>query len=86
MVYPHHRTHFIHPVATGVYNDIGVDVALAGLNGPRVIFMLGQRGDGGITVYFCARFARMIGQCLSQLCRVDVAILAIPKTAQKVIG
>ena len=37
MMHPHHRAHFVHPVATGVHDDIGMDLALVRFHDPGVV-------------------------------------------------
>ncbi len=86
MVYAHHCAHFVHTVAAGIHDDIGVDCAFVGLDGPGVIGLLGQGGNVGLPVNFGSGLAGVKGQGLTQLRRVDIAVLAIPKTAQQVIG
>ena len=41
MVHAHHRAHFVHAVAAGVYNNLAGDIAMLCVHGPVVVFVLG---------------------------------------------
>ena len=86
MVHPHHRAHFVHPVAAGVHDDIGVDVALRRLNRPSVIRMLGKPRHCRVTVHLRTCLARVKRQRLAELRGVNIAIFAVPQPAQQVLG
>ena len=86
MMYPHHRAHLVHAVAASIHNHITVDIAVFGVHGPRIIFVLGQPGDRRVAINFRPRLARAAGQGLTQLRRVDVTIHRIPKATDQVVS
>jgi len=86
MVHAHHRTDLVYPVTTSIYDDICIYAALVCFNRPSVIGVLGQASDGGVAVHLCPGLACMICQGLTELRRIDVTVLAIPQTADEVVG
>lgn len=86
MVHTHHRAHLVHAVAARVHHDIAIHVAAVGVHRPGVIRVLGQPGDGGVAVDLGVGAARAARQRLAQRSGVDIAVVAIPKPAQQVVG
>ena len=82
---PHHFTHFIHAVATGIHDDLTVDVAFLGVDSPSIIFVLRQAGNGAVPIHLRACFAGPSGKRLAELRGVNIAIERIPQAAHKVI-
>ena len=86
MMNPHHRADLVHPVATGIDHDFGVDIALFGMNGPAVIPVLRQPGHRRMAVDLGPGLAGTPGERLAQLRRVDVTVKRIPQPPDQIVG
>ena len=86
MLHTHHRTDFVDAVTAGVDHDLAIDVALFGVHSPCVVFVLGQASDGRVTIHFGPCLASTPRKRLTQRSRIDIAVVAIPKTAQQIVG
>ena len=82
----HHLPDLIHAVATRIHDDIAINVTALGMYGPCIIFVLGQVSDGRVSVHLGTGFASTAGKRLTQRGRINIAIVAIPKTTHQVVG
>ncbi len=82
----HHRANFVTPISACIHHDLCADVALFGMNRPGVVCVLRQTGDRRMAVNLCPGQSRTSRQRLTQLGRINVAVMRIPQSAQQVLS
>ena len=86
MMHAHHGPNLIHAVATGIHNNLTIDITFGCMHSPAVILMLGEAGDSRMTINFGAGFAGTTRQRLTKLGRVNIPVQRIPEPANQIFS
>lgn len=85
MVNIYYCVDFVYLVVIGVDNNVVVDVVVFGVNCLGVVFVLGQCNYGCVVINCCFGFVCVVGQCLVELCWVNVVVQWILKVFEEIV-
>ena len=86
MLHAHHGPDLVHAVAARIDHDVTIDITVLCIYGPCIVPVLDKLGYGGVAIDLCPGLAGMKGKRLAELGRIDIAVFAIPKSTEEVLG